>query len=181
MLRLEQRPVCVPRRREPLDVEVAEIEVIAIGRHAAEACSSGGVDVLALTIGEGGTTKEHQQGDLLASSIVRTSRSPAREADGSARVCTGHGVRACGRIEGVTTIWPGRPRQRRIQPGRHDPVKGTAERAGKVAATVNPTGKAATTTDPTKAMKGCAAGQVQPGRGPRRIWQDGLTMATGGA
>jgi hypothetical protein len=55
-------------------------------------------------IDEGDTTKEHQQGHLLASSIVRTSRSPAREADDSARVCVGHGVRARGRIEGVTVI-----------------------------------------------------------------------------
>jgi hypothetical protein len=51
---------------------------------------------------QGDTTKEHQQADLLASSIVRTSRSPAREADGSARVCVGHGGRARGRIDGVT-------------------------------------------------------------------------------
>jgi hypothetical protein len=33
--------------------------------------------------------------------IVRMSRSPAREADGNARVCAGHGVRARSRIEGV--------------------------------------------------------------------------------
>jgi hypothetical protein len=53
-------------------------------------------------IGEGDTTKEHQQADLLASSIVRASRSPAREADSNARIRAGHGGRACGRIEGVT-------------------------------------------------------------------------------
>jgi hypothetical protein len=47
------------------------------------------------------TTKEHQQTNLLASSIVRTSRSPAREAGGSARVCASHGGRARDRIEGV--------------------------------------------------------------------------------
>jgi hypothetical protein len=141
----------------------------------------GGVDVRASTTDEGDTTKEHQQGDLLAFSIVRTSRSPAKEADDSARVCASHGVRARDRIDGVTTIQPGRPRQRRIQPERHDPVKGTAERAGKVTATVNPTRKAAITMDPTKAIKWWAVGRVQPGRGLRRIWQDGLTTATGGA
>jgi hypothetical protein len=135
--------------------------VAAVGRHAAKACSSGGVDVRASTIGEGDTTKEHQQVDLLASLIVRMSRSPAREADGSARVCAGHGVRARGRIEGV----------RRIRPGRHDPAKGTADRAGKVAATGNPAGKATAATDPTKEMKGWAAGRVQLGKGMRRSWQ----------
>jgi hypothetical protein len=51
---------------------------------------------------QGDPTKEHQQADLLASSINRMSRSPAREADGSARGCAGHGGRACGRMEGVT-------------------------------------------------------------------------------
>jgi hypothetical protein len=45
---------------------------------------------------QGDTTKEHQQTDLLASSISRTSRSPAREAGGSA----GHGGRARGKING---------------------------------------------------------------------------------
>jgi hypothetical protein len=34
---------------------------------------------------------------------MRTSRRPAREADDSARVGAGHGVRTRGRIEGVTT------------------------------------------------------------------------------
>jgi hypothetical protein len=57
------------------------------------------------------------------------------EADSSARVCAGHGVRARGRIEGERRIRPGRPRQRRIQPGKRDPAKGTADRARKVAAT----------------------------------------------
>jgi hypothetical protein len=162
--------MCAPKRREPLDDEVAEVEVVAIGRHATKACSSGGVDVRASTIGEGDTTKEHQQGNLLASSIDRTSRSPAREADDSARVCTDHGVRACGRIEGVTGIQPGRPWQRRIQPGTRGPAKGTADRAEKVAATVNPVGKAAAATASTKAMKGWAARWVQPGRGLLRSW-----------
>jgi hypothetical protein len=73
-----------------------------VGRHVAEACSSGGVDVRASTIGEGDTTKEHQQIDLLSSLIVRMSRSPATETYGNARVCAGLGVRARGRIEGVT-------------------------------------------------------------------------------
>jgi hypothetical protein len=103
------------------------------------------------------------------------------EADGSARVCANHGVRARGRIEGVTTIRTGRPRHRWIQPERHDPVKVIAERAEKVAATVNPAEKATAATDPTKAMKGWAAGRVQPGRGSHQIWQDRLTTTTGGA
>jgi hypothetical protein len=41
-----------------------------------------------------------RQGDLPASLIIRASTSPAREADSSARVCVGHGVRARGRIDG---------------------------------------------------------------------------------
>jgi hypothetical protein len=65
--------------------------VVAVGRHAAEACSSGGVDVRASTIGEGDTTKGHYQVDLLASLIVLMSRSPGRP-DGSARICAGHGA-----------------------------------------------------------------------------------------
>jgi hypothetical protein len=67
---------------------------------------------------QGDTTKGHRQADLHASSIIRTSRSPAREADNSARVCAGHGVRARDRIEGETT----------------DP-------AGKATAATDPTGK----------------------------------------
>jgi hypothetical protein len=59
---------------------------------------------------QGDTTKGHQQTDLPASSIVRASRSPAREADSSARVCVGHGVRARNRIEGETADRSGRPR-----------------------------------------------------------------------
>jgi hypothetical protein len=51
---------------------------------------------------QGDTTKGHRQADLRASSIVRASRSPAREADNSACVCAGHGVCARGRIEGET-------------------------------------------------------------------------------
>jgi hypothetical protein len=84
---------------------------------------------------QGDTTKEHQQIDLLASSIVRTSRSPAREADGSAHVCVSHGVRARGKIEGERRIRTGRPRQRRIRAGRRDPAKGTADRTEKATTT----------------------------------------------
>jgi hypothetical protein len=117
-----------------LDAEVAEGEVPAVGRHAAKACSSGVVDV-ASKIGEGDTTKEYRQADLLASSIVQTSKSPTREADDSACVCAGHGVRDRSRIEGERRIRPGRPRQRRIRSGRRDPAKGTAKRAKKGATT----------------------------------------------
>jgi hypothetical protein len=49
---------------------------------------------------QGDTAKGHRQADLSASSIIRASTSPAREADGSARVCAGHGVRARGRKDG---------------------------------------------------------------------------------
>jgi hypothetical protein len=75
---------------------------------------------------QGDTTKGHWQADLPASSIVRASRIPAKEDDSSARVCAGHGVRAHSRIEGERRILPGRPRQRRIEPGRRDPARGTA-------------------------------------------------------
>jgi hypothetical protein len=81
---------------------------------------------------QGDTAKGHRQADLPASSIVRASRSPAREADSSARVCAGHGVRARGGIEGETadpagkattaTDPAGKPRSsqrgRRIEPER---------------------------------------------------------------
>jgi hypothetical protein len=76
--------------------------VVAVGRHATKACSSGGVDVRVSTIDEGDTTKEHQQVDLLASLTVRMSRNPARQANDSAHVYVGHGVHARGRIVGVT-------------------------------------------------------------------------------
>jgi hypothetical protein len=76
---------------------------------------------------QGDTTKEHRQTDLPASSIVRTSRSPSKEADSSARVCAGHRVRARDIIEGEWRIRPGRPWKRRIQPGRRDPAKGMAD------------------------------------------------------
>jgi hypothetical protein len=122
------------------------------------------------------TTKGHRQTDL-PSSIVRASRSPAREADSSARVCAGHGVRARGKIEGGRRIRPGRLRQRQIWSGRRDLAKGTANRAEKAASTWNPAGKVATATTPTKAMKGWAARRVQPGRGLRRSWQVVLTTA----
>jgi hypothetical protein len=66
---------------------------------------------------QGDTAKGHRQADLPASSIDQTSRSPAREADNSARGCAGQGVRARGRKEGECRIRPGRPRQRRIRTG----------------------------------------------------------------
>jgi hypothetical protein len=44
-------------------------------------------------------------------------------------------------------------------------------------AVVDPAGKAVAATDPVVAAtkKGWAAGRVQPGRGLRRAWQEGLT------
>jgi hypothetical protein len=71
-----------------------------VERNTTVACSSEGVDVRASTIGEGDTTKEHQQVDL-ASSVVRT-LSPAREAADSTRIYAGHGGRVRDRTEGVT-------------------------------------------------------------------------------
>jgi hypothetical protein len=70
---------------------------------------------LSVNYRQGDTTKGHRQADLPASSIVRALRSPTREADSSARVCTGDGVHARCRIEGERRIQPGRPRQRRIR------------------------------------------------------------------
>jgi hypothetical protein len=84
---------------------------------------------------QGDTAKGHRQAVLPASSIDQTSRSPAREADSSARGCPGQGVRARGIKEGECQIQPGRPRQRRIRTGRRDPAKGTADRAEKDATT----------------------------------------------
>jgi hypothetical protein len=87
-----------------VDDEVAEVEVVMVRIHAAVACSSGGGDVRASMVDRATQQKStsRQHTDLLASSIVRTSRGPAREADDSARVCAGHGGRARGRIEGIT-------------------------------------------------------------------------------
>jgi hypothetical protein len=52
----------------------------------------GGVDVRASTNGEGDTTKEHQQPQsLLTSFHDRSSRSLAREAGDSARICASQG------------------------------------------------------------------------------------------
>jgi hypothetical protein len=45
---------------------------------------------------------------------------------------------------------------------------------------VDSAAKATTATDPTKAMKGWAAGRVQPGRGLSRTWQGVLTAPTAG-
>jgi hypothetical protein len=57
--------------------------------------------------------------------------------------------------KGKRQIRPVRPRQRRIQPGRRDPAKGMADRAGKVAAA----------TDSAKAMKGEGDGAGPAGQG----------------
>jgi hypothetical protein len=87
--------------------------------------------------------------------------------------------------------WCPRPRQNR---------RGTTDPAGKATAATDPAGKtrsgqrdggssrdgrsngdpagkATAATDPTKAMKGWAAGRVQPGRGLRRTWQGVLTAS----
>jgi hypothetical protein len=140
--------------------------VVAVRRHAAKACSSGGVDVRASTIGEGDTTKEHQQVGLPASSIVRASRSPAREADSSARVCTGHGSRACGRIEGETADPAGKATTATDPAGKKRSSKRDGRSSRKGRSNVDPAGKAATATDPAKAMKGVGGGAGPAGQGP---------------
>jgi hypothetical protein len=118
-------------KQYPLDAEVAEVEVAMVERHATIACSSGGVDVRASTIG-GATQKGQQQPQgLHASFRIRSSRSSARKAGGSARVCVGQDGHARGRVKGATMDLAGkattatdsatktaiRPKGRRIQPG----------------------------------------------------------------
>jgi hypothetical protein len=109
------------------------------------------------------TTKEHQQADLLASSVVRSSRSPAREADSTACVCAGQGGRACGRIEGATTDPAGEGHDSDESSQENgDPAKGTADLAEKATAAMDPAGKAVEATDPVMAAtnKGVGDGQV---------------------
>jgi hypothetical protein len=103
---------------------------------------------------QGDATKEHRQADLPASSIIRASMSPAREADSSAHVCAGHGVRARGRIEGETTDPTGKATAMTDPAGktRSSQRDGRSSREGR--SNGDPTGKAAAATDPTKAMKG---------------------------
>jgi hypothetical protein len=107
----------------------------------------------------GDPTKGHRQTDL-PSSIVRASRSPAREADSSAHVCAGHGVRARDKIEGETTDPVGKATTATDLAGktRSSQRDGGSSRKGR--SNVDPAGKAATATDPTKAMKGWATGWV---------------------
>jgi hypothetical protein len=128
--------------------------VVAVGRHAVEACSSGGVDVRASTNGEGDTTKEQQQPQgLLASFRDRSSTSLAREDGDSAHVCAGQGGRAHGRKEGVSTDPVGKATTttdptRKTRYGQRD---GGSSRDGRI--NVDPAGKAAAATEPTKATK----------------------------
>jgi hypothetical protein len=111
---------------------------------------------------QGDTTKGHWQADLPASSIVHASRSPAREADSSARVCAGPGVHAHDKKKGKRQIRPGRPWQRQIQPRRRDPTKGTTDQSREGRSNEDP---AATATDPAKAMKGEGDGASPAGQG----------------
>jgi hypothetical protein len=115
---------------------------------------------------QGDTTKGHQQADLPASLIVWASRSPAREADSSARVCAGHGVRARGRIEGETTDPAGKATAATDPAGktRSSQRDGGSSRKGR--SNVDPAGKAATVTDPAKAKKGVGGGACPAGQGP---------------
>jgi hypothetical protein len=115
---------------------------------------------------QGDTAKGHRQADLPASSIVRASRSPAREADSSARVCAGHGVRARDRIEGETTDPVGKATTA-TDPAvktRSNQRDGESSRKGRN--NVDPAGKAATATDPAKATEGVGGGACQAGQGP---------------
>jgi hypothetical protein len=63
--------VWIPRRRQPLDAELAEVEVAVVGRHAAGVCSSGGVDVRASTIGRATQQKSTSRSTFL---LLRSSR-----------------------------------------------------------------------------------------------------------
>jgi hypothetical protein len=87
------------------------------------------------------------------------SRSPAREADSSARVCASHGVRARGRIEGETTDPVGKATTATDPTGktRSSQRDGGSSREGRN--NVDPAGKAAAATDPTKVMKGGGGGR----------------------
>jgi hypothetical protein len=115
---------------------------------------------------QGDTTKGHRQADLPASSIVQTSRSPAREADGNARVCAGHGVRARGRIEGETTDPAGKATTTTDPAGKTRSSQRDDGSSRKGCSNVDPAGKAATATDPTKEMKGVGGGGGPAGQGP---------------
>jgi hypothetical protein len=119
----------------------------------------------------GDTTKGHRQADLPSSSIVRASRSLAREDDSSANVCPDHGVRARGRIEGETTDPVEKATAAMDPTGKTRSSQRDIRSSWKGRSNVNPARKVAAATDPTKAMKGWAAGRVQPGRGLRRTWQ----------
>jgi hypothetical protein len=97
MLWLEKRPAWTPRHRGSRSRGGRDRETrsrsLSFGRGRRSSVNGR----------QGDTTKEHRQADLPASSIVRASRSPAKEADSNARVCAGHGVSARDRIEGETT------------------------------------------------------------------------------
>jgi hypothetical protein len=88
---------------------------------------------------------------------------PPEEADGSARVCAGHGVRARSRIEGVTTDPAGKATTATDPDGkaRSGQRDGRSSREG--CSNIESDRKAAAATDPTKAMKGWLAERVQPG------------------
>jgi hypothetical protein len=103
-------------------------------------------------------------------------KEPAREAESSACGCTGHGVRARGRIEGETIDPTGKATTATDPAGktRSSQRDDRSNREGR--SNGDPVGKAAAATDPTKAMKGgWAVGWVQPGRGLCRTWQGVLT------
>jgi hypothetical protein len=115
---------------------------------------------------QGDTTKGHRQDDLSASSIGRASRSPAREADSSARVCASQGVRARDRIEGGMADLAGKATTATDPAGktRSSQRDGGSSREGR--GNGDPAGKATTAMDPTKAMKGVGGGAGPAGRGP---------------
>jgi hypothetical protein len=115
---------------------------------------------------QGDTTKGRRHADLPASSIVRASRSPAREADSSARVCAGHGVRACGRKEGETTDPAGKATTATDPAGKTRSSQRDGGSSRKGHNNVDPTGKAAAAIDPAKAMKGVGGGAGPAEKGP---------------
>jgi hypothetical protein len=72
-----------------MDVKIVEVEVVEVGRHIVAALFFEGVDVRASTICEVMQQKKSNNNVDLVTSLVWSSRSPAKEVGGSAHVCAG--------------------------------------------------------------------------------------------
>jgi hypothetical protein len=153
-----------------------------VGRHASVACSSGGVDVRASTIGEA-TQKDSsnlRSSCFVPRLVIEVPRQGGRQQRTRLR----------------RSWWP-RPRQNRRgidgsgweshdnDGSSHEDgnlAKGRIDLAVKVAVAVDPGGKAAATTDPTKATKKEGTWQGRSSRaGPAPDLAGSLTPATGEA